>query len=368
MWSQTGAVMMERRDFLKLSAVGAATAVASPALAQAPAVRWRMASSWPKSLDAMHGSAVALCERVSGLTQGAFQIQPFAAGEIVGGTQVLDATQQGVVEFSHTLASFNFGKSPVYALDSGLAFGPNSRQQNAWMYEGGGLDILREFYKGEGLINFPVGNTGVQMGGWFRKEINKVEDLRGLKMRIGGLGGLVLAKLGAVPQQLPTGDIYPALERGTIDAAEWIGPYDDEKLGFAKVAKYYYTPGWWEGSAMVTGIVNLRAWEALPPHFKAAFEVACAEQNLLMPAKYDAKNPEALKRLLSAGAELRSFPPAVMEACYKASLEVYEELSQKNAEFKKVFTHWKTFLNDSNLWFRVAEQRLDNYRFGAPRW
>jgi TRAP-type mannitol/chloroaromatic compound transport system substrate-binding protein len=360
---------MKRRAFLKQAAAGvAAAAVASPAVAQSGQVRWRMTTSWPQSLDTIHGSAVQMCQRIAQLTDGKFQITTFAAGEIVPGIQVFDAVEKNTVECGHTLTAFYWGKNPVYAFDSGIAFGANSRQQAAWLYYGGGLEILREIFRKEDLVNFPCGNTGVQMGGWFRKEIKAVEDLTGLRMRIGGLGGTVLARLGAVPQQIAASDIYPALERGTIDAAEWIGPYDDEKLGFAKVAKYYYTPGWWEGSAMITTLANATAWEALPAQFKAAFETAANEQNLLMQAKYDARNPEALKRLVAGGTELRAFPQPVLEACRKASVETFDELAAKNADFKKVYEHWKAFMNQSNSWFRVAEYRLDAFRYGAAAW
>src|SRR5262245_26957129 len=288
---------MKRRMFLKQAAAGVVTgAIASPAIGQTSGdVRWRMTTSWPKSLDSIHGSAELMCQRIGQLTDGKFQVAVFAGGEIVPGTQVFDAVAKNTVECGHTLSAFYFGKNPVYAFDSGVAFGANSRQQAAWLYYGGGLELLREIFRKEDVLNFPCGNNGVQMGGWFRKEIKTVDDLKGLRMRIGGLGGTVLARLGAIPTQIAPGDIYPSLERGTIGAAELIVPYDDEKLGFAKVAKYYDSPGCWEGSATITTMVNAKAWEALSPEFKAAFEAAANEQNLLMQAKYDARNPEALK-------------------------------------------------------------------------
>nr|ART38548.1 G357 [uncultured bacterium] len=360
---------MKRRAFLKAT-VGIATtaAIASPAVAQSGQVRWRMTTSWPKSLDTIYGSAELMCQRIGQLTDGKFQVSTFAGGEIVPGTQAFDAVSKNTVECGHTLTAFYFGKNPVYAFDSGVAFGANSRQQAAWLYYGGGMELMRELFRKEDLLNFPCGNTGVQMGGWFRKEIKEVNDLKGLRMRIGGLGGTVMSRLGAIPTQIAPGDIYPSLERGTIDAAEWIGPYDDEKLGFSKVAKYYYTPGWWEGSAMITTLVNAKAWEALPPTFKAAFEAAANEQNLLMQAKYDARNPEALKRLIAGGTELRAFPQPVLEACHKASIETFDDYAGKNPDFKKVYEHWKAFMNQSNQWFRVAEYRLDAYRFNAHAW
>jgi TRAP-type mannitol/chloroaromatic compound transport system substrate-binding protein len=220
------------------------------------------------------------------MTDRKFQIQCFAGGEIVPPLQVWDATQNGTVECGHTLTSFNIGKNPAVAFDSGLAFGLNTRQQQAWMNYGGGLELIRALFKKDGILPIPCGNVGVQMGGFYRKEINSVGDLKGLKFRIGGLGGMILAKLGVVPLQIPTADIYPSLERGAIDAAEWIGPYDDEKLGLHKVARYYYYPGWWEGSAQVTLLVNLQHWEALPESYRAALEAACAEATVLMMANH----------------------------------------------------------------------------------
>jgi TRAP-type mannitol/chloroaromatic compound transport system substrate-binding protein len=359
---------MKRRKFLKGSAVGlAATAVAAPAVVAQPAgVRWRIQTSWPKSLDAMHGAVDVMAKRIAELTDGKFEIRVFAGGEVVPALQVYDAVSAGTIEGGHTLTSFYIGKRPALAFDAGVAFGMNTRQQYAWMYYGGGLQLMREIFKKDNIVQFPCGNVGVQMGGFYRKEIKSVEDLSGLKFRIGGLGGMVLAKLGVVPQQIATSDIYASLEKGTIDAAEWIGPYDDEKLGLYKVAKYYYYPGWWEGSAMVTMLVNANAWEALPPAYKAAFEVASNEQSLLMQANYDQKNPDALKRLVSQGVQLRQFPKPVMDACYKAAFETFDELAAKDADFKRVYAAWLKFIEDSNLWFRVAEYNLDSYRFSSP--
>lgn len=360
---------MQRRKFLKSVTGGVAGAgLAAPALAQAPgAVRWRMATSWPKSLDAMHGSAEALGKRVGQLTGGQFDIRVFAGGEIVPPGQVLDAVQAGTIECGHSLSSFYIGKNPAYAFDAGLPFGLNLRQQNAWLYYGGGLDLIRELYRKNGMIPMPCGNVGVQMGGFYRKEIKTIEDLNGLKFRIGGLGGTIMSKFGVIPQQIAAGDIYTSLEKGTIDAAEWIGPYDDEKLGLHKVAKYYYTPGWWEGSASITMLINAAQWEALPQVYRDAFETACNEQMTLMIAKYDARNPEAMRRLLGAGTQLRNFPRPVMDAFYKTSFETFEDLAQKNADFKKIYEPWRKFLTESNSWFRVAEANLDNYRFNAAQ-
>src|SRR5215208_7980052 len=254
---------MQRRQFLQTAAAGAAaTAVAAPAIAQSMAeVKWRPQSGFPKSLDTIYGAAETIAKFVSEATDGKFQIQPFAAGEIVGTPQVADAVGNATVEMAHTASYYYVGKDPTFALGTAAPFGLNARQMNAWLYQGGGNDLLNEFYAKHNLYGMPAGNTGVQMGGWFRKEIKTVQDLQGLKMRIAGIAGQVMAKLGVVPQQVAGGDIYPALERGTIDAAEWVGPYDDEKLGFNKVAPFYYYPGFWEGGAMLHFFFNKAKWD-----------------------------------------------------------------------------------------------------------
>lgn len=359
---------MERRRFLKQAGTGAAlTSLALPAIAQGSksAIKWRMSTSWPKSLDTIHGSAEEMCKRISELTEGGFEIRPFAGGDIVPSAQNMDAVSNGTVECNHVLASAYIGKNTAVAFDAGLAFGLSARQHNAWIHYGGGMAMLRDLYKKYGIVNFVCGNVGVQMGGWFRKEIKSVADLRGLKMRIGGLGGMVLEKLGVVSQQIATADIYPALEKGTIDAAEWIGPYDDEKLGLNRVAKHYYSPGWWEGSASITTMVNAKAWEALPPAYKAAFECAANEQTMKMLAKYDARNPDSLKKLISQGAKVAFFPKDVMDAAFKASNELFAELSEKNPDFHAIFPKWRQFQQNEASWFRIAESALDNYTFSA---
>ena len=359
---------MKRRSFLtKLGAGVAAGAAAAPALAQQqqPTIQWRMASSFPKNLDALFGTAEQIAKRVSEVTEGRFQIRVAAAGELVPPLQVLDATQAGTVECCHTAPYYYVGKDPAFAFGTAVPFGLNARQQNAWKYFGGGNEAMALLYKDYGVIGFPAGNTGTQMAGWYRKEIKTVADLKGLKMRIAGHAGQVLAKLGVVPTQIAAGEIYPSLERGAIDAAEWVGPYDDERLGLYKVAKFYYYPGWWEGSAELTFFVNEKKWAELPKHYQAALEGACAEANALMLAKYDAKNPEALRKLVGDGAQLRAFPRPVMEAALKAANELYDELSAKSPHWKRIYEQWRKFRADQFLWFRVGESSYDNFAFTA---
>jgi TRAP-type mannitol/chloroaromatic compound transport system substrate-binding protein len=356
---------MQRRKFLSSGATAAAAvagAMATPAMAQGlPTIRWRLASSFPKSLDTIFGAAEILANRLSAITGGKFQIRPFAAGEIVPGLQVLDAVQQGTVECGHTSPYYYVGKNKAFAFGTGLPFGLNQRQHNAWMYYGGGLQLMNELMKEYSVTFFPGGNTGCQMGGWWRTEIKTLADLKGLKFRIPGIGGEVWSKLGVVPQTIPGGDIYPALERGTIDGAEWVGPYDDEKLGFYKVAKHYYFPGWWETGSGVGFMINLKQWATLPKEYQAAFETAAAEANTLMIANYDAKNPLALQRLVNNGVKLHQFPKEVMAACYKAAYEIYAEEAGKNPTFKKIFEAWNKFRKEQVAWFRIGELPQDNF-------
>jgi len=362
---------MKRREFVRrvgiaapLAAFGAA--VPREAAAQeAPSVRWRMSTSWPKSLDTIYGSAEHLCARVAELTDGKFQIRPFAGGDIVPPAQNFDAVSNGTVECNHVLASAFVGKEPAVGFDTGLPFGLNSRQHNAWMLFGGGLDLLRAMYAKYNILNITCGNVGVQMGGFYRKPIQTVADLQGLKMRIGGIGGMVLAKLGAVPQQIPTSDIYSSLEKGTIDAAEWIGPYDDEKLGLHRVAQHYYAPGWWEGSASITAMVNGDAWKALPKLYQAAFECAANEQTLKMLADYDSRNPTALKKLIGQGTKVSYFPRDVMNAAFQASEKTMQELAARSESFNAIYPKWKAFREAEASWFKVADTPLDNFTFNA---
>lgn len=328
-----------------------------------PKILWKCVSSYPRTLDTIFGGAVLLSDLVKTMTNGNFNIQVYPAGEIVPPLQVMDAVQNGSVQMAHTASYYFTGKNEALAFDTSVPFGLTSRQQNAWLYHGGGLDLIRGIYSDFNIINFPGGNTGCQMGGWFRKEVNSVNDLKGLKMRIPGLGGKVMSVLGVNVQILGGGDIYPALERGAIDATEWVGPYDDEKLGFYKVAKYYYYPGWWEPGANLTFLVNKEAWNKLPSHYKSIFETAISYVNLDMQAKYDVQNPLALKRLIEKGVKLKKFPDDILKKAYEVSNEIMEDFASKDTTYRKVYDSWKKFREDQNDWFKTAELTYANFAF-----
>jgi TRAP-type mannitol/chloroaromatic compound transport system substrate-binding protein len=354
---------MKRRQFLKAAGVGvAASAIAAPAVAQSmPEVKWRLTASWPKSLDTLYGGCEHFAKRIAEITDNRFQIQVFAAGEIVPGLQVLDAVQNGTVEMGNTALYYYWGKDAAFTYGTALPFGLNARQMSSWLRFGGGEQLLNDLLKNYNCIGFAAANTGAQMGGWFRKELKSLADVRGLKMRIGGFAGTIVTKIGIVPTQLAAGDIYPSLEKGTIDAAEWVGPYDDEKLGFNKVAPYYYYPGWWEGCGQAHNIMNLAKWNELPKHYQAAIQTASSDAWNWVIGRYDNANPAALKRLLAGGAQLRAFPQDVMEACYKAAHDIYADLNRTNPAFKKMYDSLVPFRGDSYLWMQVAELGFDNF-------
>jgi TRAP-type mannitol/chloroaromatic compound transport system substrate-binding protein len=358
--------MVSRRLLVTGAAAAAAGSAASvlprPAIAQsAPEIKWRLTSSFPKSLDTIYGAAEVFSQKLAEITDGKFQIQVFAAGEIVPGLQAADAVSNGTVEACHTVSYYFVGKDPTFALASAVPFGLNARMQNAWLAVGGANEMFDEFYAKHNIKGIVCGNTGSQMGGWFRKEVKTLADMNGLKMRIGGFAGRVMQKVGVVPQQIAGGDIYPALEKGTIDAAEWVGPYDDEKLGFFKVAPYYYYPGFWEGGPALHVFINKAKWDELPASYKAAVQAAAAFANDVTLAKYDAQNPPAIKRLVAQGVQLRPFSNEILEACFKAANEVYAETGSENADFKKIYDSMAAFRADQYLWWQVTEYTFDTF-------
>lgn len=364
---------MDRRAFftragsMGAGAVAAAT-LAVPAIAQSnPKIAWRLTSSFPQGLDTIYGGGETFAKYISEATDGNFTLDVFAAGEIVPPLAAADAVTAGTVEAAHTVSYYFWGKDPTWALPASVPFSLSARGMNAWHYHGGGIELANEFFAMQNIVAFPCGNTGVQMGGWFRKEINSVADLEGLKFRVGGFAGTVLKKLGVIPQQLAGGEIYQALEKGTIDAAEWVGPYDDEKLGFVKVAPYYYYPGWWEGGPTVHVMINKAKWDELPPAYQSVLKTAAQAVNMDMLAKYDFVNPPAIKKLVGAGAQLRPFSQEILAACFTAADQTYAEMEATNPGFKKIWDSIKAFRKDHYLWTQVAEYNYDTFMMTQQR-
>jgi TRAP-type mannitol/chloroaromatic compound transport system substrate-binding protein len=354
---------MNRRKLLKVAgAAVASTAISAPAIAQsAPAVRWRLTTSFPKTLDTLYGACEMFAKAIADLSDQKFQISVYGPGEIVPAFQVFDAVANNTVEMGNSASYYYIGKDLAFAFGTAVPFGLNTRQMNAWLAYGGGLDMLNELYGTFGILGIPFGNTTAQMGGWFRKEIKTLDDMKGLKFRVGGVAGQVLSRLGVVPQQIPPGDIYPALEKGTIDAAEWVGPYDDEKLGFYKVAPFYYYPGWWEGGPTVHFLFNQAKFDELPANYKSLVRTAAQAVDADMLQKYDYLNPTAVRKLVGAGAQLRPFSQEILEACFNSANEIYAELTASNAGFKKIWDSLTAFRKEHYLWAQVAEYNYDTF-------
>ncbi|MBM5790623.1 MAG: ABC transporter substrate-binding protein [Cyanobacteria bacterium M_surface_10_m1_298] len=366
---------MQRRFLLSAGAAAGASGLLSAcrirkagdnAGGSGPQVRWRMATSWPHSLDTIFGGAQTISRRVKELSGGSFQIEPYAAGELVPGLEVLDAVQNGSVECGHTSSYYYVGKNPALAFGTAVPFGLTAQQQNAWLYDGGGNDAINGLYADFGVISFPAGNTGAQMGGWFKRELSGLASLRGLKMRIPGLGGKVMASLGVNVQVLPGGEIYLALDRGAIDAAEWTGPYDDEKLGLPRAARFYYYPGWWEPGPTLAALVNQQAWRRLPDDYKAMFSTACYEANLAMLSRYESLNGAALERLVSGGTQLQFYGDTILNAAREATDQLFADSARSNGDFRRVYTQWSEFRQQIWSWNRINQLSYDSFSFGQP--
>jgi TRAP-type mannitol/chloroaromatic compound transport system substrate-binding protein len=369
---------LERRAFLGKAAVGAAAAGVlaascggaeqeaggggAPAVITNPNVRWRLASSYPRTVDAIFDTATRAGESLSAMTDGRFQLRVYEANELVPAFEVMDAVQQGTVQVGHSPSYYYTGKAPVLAFDTCVPFGLTSRQQHAWLYDAGGLELISEIFSDFNIIPLPAGNTGAQMGGWFRREINTPADLNGLKMRIPGLGAEVMDRLGVTVQNLAAQEIYPALERGAIDATEWVGPYDDEKLGFQNAARFYYYPGWWEPGPTLEVQVNLDEWNGLPEEYQAAIAAAANVANTNMMATYDAKNIPALAELMSSDVVLSPFPDDVLQAAEGEAFAMYEEIAASDPDFSSILSSWSEFRSGIQGWHGLAEAAMTSYQ------
>jgi TRAP-type mannitol/chloroaromatic compound transport system substrate-binding protein len=358
---------MDRRSLIRNAGIaGVLAAGAAPAVHAQPAVRWRMAASFPKSLDTIFGSGDTFSKTVKALSGGKFEVSTHAAGELLPAFGVVDGIQNGTIEMALTAPYYFTGKNSIFAFGCAVPFGLTARQMDAWMEHGNGRKLMDAFYANYNIRSRSAGNTGTQMGGWYRKEIKTAADLKGLKMRMGGgLFGEAMAKLGVVAQNMPAGEVYQALEKGTLDATEFVGPYDDEKLGFNKVARFYYYPGWWEGGAELEFFINTKAYAALSSEYQAIVDAAADVAARDMTAKYDAMNPGALKRLVGTGTQLKAYSKDIMDAGFKASMEVCAAHEAKSPEFKKIHQDMRAFQRDQLLWERFSEYRYSSYMTGV---
>lgn len=354
---------MRRRTLLRATAFGTGTglAIAKPAVGQSeavlsnrPNIRWRMATSWPKSSDIVFGNINLLCQRVSEMTSGRFVITPYESGELVPGLAVMDAVAEGTVECGHTAAYYYIDKNPALAFSTTVPFGLNAQQHLTWLLDGGGLEVLADLYADLGIVHFPAGSTGAQMGGWFRRKIEVLSDLQGLKMRIPGLAGNILERLGVEIKVLPGNEIFASLEQGTIDAAEWIGPYEDERLGLNRVAPYYYYPGWWEPGTTYEIQINRGEWDQLPAEYQEALKTATLEAHVQMLAAYDSANGSALERLLISGTELFVYSDEILNAAREETFAWYEETAKTDGQFRDVYESWKIFREQVYDWDAIA--------------
>lgn len=343
---------------------GGAAGGTAPSVHTGKRLRWRLASSFPSSLDAMFGAAEILCEEVGKMSGGRFEIRPSQAGEIVPGTEVLDAVQKGAVQLGQTCGYYYTGKSAALALETCVPFGLTARQQTAWLQDGGGNELLAPILGDFNVVSLPAGNTGTQMGGWFRNEVTDLDSLKGLKMRIPGLGGKVMSELGVATQLLAGGEIYQALERGAIDATEWVGPYDDMKLGFHEVAKHYHYPGWWEPGPHLAFYINKPEWEGLPEEYRAMLRSAARRAAELMQTRYDARNPGAMAEIRSKGVSVTPFAEDLMRGARDASEQLLTDMGSGDGEYGKIISAWRKFRKDSFGWFGTAELSYARYAFG----
>ncbi len=329
---------------------------------ETPDIEWEMGTSWPTGLVTIFGAAEFFANEVLRLTGGKFKINARPAGEIVGGLDVLPTVRDGGMDAGHTASYYYVGLSPVQQFGTAVPFGLTQRQHNAWLYEGGGLEILNDFYAEEhGIISFPAGGTGCQMGGWFTKEINTVADLQGLKMRIPGLAGQVITNLGGEQVSIPGGEILTSIETGAIDAAEFVGPVDDLILGLDELGSqlFYYHPGWWEPGTTLEVQIPLEKWNELPAQYQAAIENAAANAHSRTVAKYDVLNPEALQKV-KGFAEIREFSPELMDAFKTETEAVLDKVASEDGKFAEILGPWRKFRDGVSEWHGLAERSYLN--------
>ncbi|MDC9726199.1 MAG: TRAP transporter substrate-binding protein [Gammaproteobacteria bacterium] len=343
---------------LTLSACGPENTAStnSTAIDTSKTYNWKMVTTWPPGFPVLQEGAERFADNIKAMSNGRLTIKVYAGGELIPALQTFDAVSQGTVEMGHGSAYYWAGKVPEAQFFSTVPFGMTARGMNAWLYDGGGLDLWREVYKPFHVVPFPLGNTGVQMGGWFNKEINSIDDIKGLKMRIPGLGGKVFAKAGGNPILLAGSEVYTALERNTIDATEWIGPFHDQRLGLYRAAEHYYYPGWHEPGTVLELTVNQRAWDSLPSDLQAIVSNAAMAENVRMLSEMEQKNLSALQELKDRpNVQLHRFPNDVLTTLKKLTDETLLEMAANDVKFKKVYNAYQAFRNQNDAWSDISE-------------
>ncbi len=339
------------------------SAVTNASGANAKVYQWKMITTWPKNLPGLGAAPERLAERLRIMSNGRLDIKVYGAGELVGALEVFDAVSQGTAQMGHGAAYYWRGKNPAAAMFATVPFGMNAQEMNGWLRYGGGLELWQELYGKFNLVPFAAGNSGVQMAGWFNKEINSIDDLQGLKMRIPGIGGEVLSRAGGVPVILPGGEIFTALQTGVIDATEWVGPYNDLAFSLHTAAKYYYYPGWHEPGPTLEAFVNKDAWEALPPDLRAMIEVATQAINEDMLSEFTARNNAALDTLIDEhGVQLRRLPDDVIAALRASSAEVVAEIADADPLARRIYDSYMAYLEDVRRYHSISEQAYMNLR------
>ncbi len=356
---------MKRRQILAGAGTGAAvaatTTLSAPAFAQNRRFRIEMVTSWPEALTTLYGTPQYFARRIGEMTDGAVQVRTYPGGAQVGPLEVYDAVSTGAFEACHTAPYYFIGKSPAHGFYTALPFGLTLAEQDSWLLAGNGQALWDELNEPDNLVAFPGGNTGAQTGGWFNKEINSPDDLVGLRMRFPGHGGRTMAKAGVNVQQLPGGEVFTAMERGVLDAAEWVGPFDDQILGMHRVARYYYMPSWAEASAMLGFYFNKDFWNDLPADIRAQIKACCYECNAWMAAQYQARNPVALRELEDYGVEVRNFPESVLAAFERGAEQVHEEDMQASSIYRKIYADWSEFRDTVRSWNQRTTHQYERF-------
>lgn len=323
--------------------------------------KWKMVTTWPPNFPVLGEACQLFADWVEQMSLGQMTIQVYGAGELIPAYEVFDAVSSGASEMGNGASYYWAGKAPATQFFTAVPFGMNAQQMNAWIYCGGGLALWHELYEKYNLIAFPSGNTTMQMAGWFNKEINSVSDLKGLKMRIPGLGGKVLSKAGGTAVLSSGNELYTNLERGVIDALEWIGPYHDYVMGFHQIAKYYYSPGWHEPGSVLENMINLKSFNSLPDHLKIIIETACYRMNLWVISEFEAKNNEYLEKIKNeSGVEIRQFSPDILSELKKHTREVLQEIADNDPMAAKVYESFKQFAGNIRNWAQYSEKLYHN--------